>query len=95
MPFFAFEYVGAEINLYIIYNRNTNNLNFTVMRRFTLLKSLFLAAVLAIGSSGAWAETVTLQLSSSTKFGTSSGSTLTQDGVEWTVNSSKGSINGS
>ena len=65
------------------------------MRRFTLLKSLFLAAVLAIGSSGAWAETVTLQLSSSTKFGTSSGSTLTQDGVEWTVNSSKGSINGS
>ena len=33
------------------------------MRRFTLLKSLFLAAVLAVGSGSAWAETITLDFS--------------------------------
>lgn len=33
------------------------------MRRFTLLKSLFLAAVLAVGSGSVWAETITLDFS--------------------------------
>lgn len=57
---------------------------------------LFIVALAVGGGSYAQEEkTVTLQLSSSAKFETKSGSTLTQLGVTWTVTTISGSINGS
>ena len=64
------------------------------MKANKFFKSVLLAAILLIGGN-AWAETATLQLSGSIKFGTNNGSQLTQDGITWTVATTQGAIQNS
>lgn len=70
-----------------------NNQNFIHMTKH--LRYLFAALLVWICTVGGYAQnekTVTLTLSDKAKFGTASGSTLTQDGVKWTVTSTSGAI---
>ncbi len=65
------------------------------MRKITLFKTLLaVIAFFALTANSVLATTATLQLSSTNKFATTAGATLTGDGVTWTVTNTAGTVNG-